>query len=85
MYPVLYLQRTGSMGILFFLCVSRLNAYVLMFAGWSSNSRYAGLGAIRAFAQTISYEVRMSLILLFMVVLHGRFDLMSIQKTGEKF
>jgi len=70
------------MGILFFLCVSGLNAYVLMFAGWSSNSKYAGLGCLRAFAQTISYEISMAFILLFMVVLHGRFNLFLIQKNG---
>nr|YP_007317420.1 NADH dehydrogenase subunit 1 [Atrina pectinata]AGA63955.1 NADH dehydrogenase subunit 1 [Atrina pectinata]UZT27166.1 NADH dehydrogenase subunit 1 [Atrina pectinata] len=85
MYPVSYGISESFMGVLFFLCVSSLNAYVLMFAGWSSNSKYAGLGSIRAFAQTISYEVSMSLILLFMVVLHGSFSLALIQKSGGMF
>lgn len=84
-YPVGYTVREGYMGVLFFLCVSSLNAYVLIFAGWSSNSKYAGLGSIRAFAQTISYEIRISLILLFIVLLHGRFSLLLIQKRGIIF
>lgn len=50
--------------ILLFLCVSRLNVYRTLRAGWSSNSKYALIGALRSVAQTISYEVSISLILL---------------------
>lgn len=50
--------------ILFFLCVSSLNVYSTLIAGWASNSKYALLGALRRAAQTISYEVRMALVLL---------------------
>lgn len=51
-------------GVLIFLCISRLNVYTTLRAGWFSNSKYALLGALRRVAQTISYEVRMALILL---------------------
>lgn len=64
--------------ILFFLCVSRLNVYVTLGAGWSSNSKYALLGAIRAVAQTISYEVRISLILLRVLIIIIRFNITLI-------
>uniref|UniRef100_A0AAU6QGR9 NADH-ubiquinone oxidoreductase chain 1 n=1 Tax=Prionospio fallax TaxID=3050094 RepID=A0AAU6QGR9_9ANNE len=50
--------------ILLFLCISSLNVYSTLSAGWSSNSKYALIGALRGVAQTISYEVSMSLILL---------------------
>lgn len=50
--------------ILLFLCISSLNVYRTLRAGWSSNSKYALIGALRGVAQTISYEVSMSLILL---------------------
>lgn len=53
-----------NLGILYFLCCSRLRVYTVIIAGWSSNSNYALLGGIRAVAQTISYEVSLALILL---------------------
>nr|AGH09473.1 NADH dehydrogenase subunit I [Megascolecidae sp. 2011-02] len=55
--------------VLYFLCVSSMNVYATFMAGWSSNSKYALLGALRGVAQTISYEVSMSLILLSALVL----------------
>nr|YP_009373422.1 NADH dehydrogenase subunit 1 [Neotrigonia margaritacea]AQT38492.1 NADH dehydrogenase subunit 1 [Neotrigonia margaritacea] len=71
------------MGILFFLCVSALNVYTTLMAGWASNSKYALLGAIRAMAQTISYEVTMTLILLFYLILANSLDLYSIRFTNH--
>jgi len=61
--------------VLFFLCCTRLGVYSMMGAGWSSNSKYALLGCLRAVAQTISYEVRLALILLRFLFLVGGFDL----------
>nr|ALO70318.1 NADH deshydrogenase subunit 1 [Atheta sp. 1 EF-2015] len=69
-------------GILFFLCVSSLSVYTIMIAGWSSNSNYSLLGGLRAVAQTISYEVSLSLILLsflFLILSLNLFDLMIFQ------
>lgn len=53
-----------TFGLLLFLAISRINVYTTLVAGWASNSKYALLGALRGAAQTISYEVRMSLIIL---------------------
>nr|AML26331.1 NADH dehydrogenase subunit 1 [Hydrophilidae sp. BMNH 1274336] len=53
-----------NLGVLFFLCISSLGVYTIMIAGWSSNSNYAMLGAMRSVAQTISYEVSLALIFL---------------------
>jgi len=63
------------MRVLFFLCCTRLGVYTTIRAGWASNSKYALLGSLRAVAQTISYEVRLALILLSFVFLIGGFDL----------
>lgn len=63
-----------KLGVLFFLCVSRLNVYSVLLSGWSSNSKYALLGAVRAVAQTISYEVRMALVLIMVIVSAFSFD-----------
>nr|YP_009417602.1 NADH dehydrogenase subunit 1 [Steromphala umbilicaris]AQD17681.1 NADH dehydrogenase subunit 1 [Steromphala umbilicaris]AQD17694.1 NADH dehydrogenase subunit 1 [Steromphala umbilicaris] len=66
-------------GILFFLCVSSLNVYGTLLAGWASNSKYALLGAIRAVAQTISYEVSLALILLFVLFVCSSFSFLDIK------
>lgn len=64
LYPSSSFYFFFSYGILFFIAISSLTVYGTLVAGWSSNSKYALLGALRAVAQTISYEVRMVLILL---------------------
>jgi NADH-quinone oxidoreductase subunit H len=53
-----------NVGVLFFLALSSLGVYSIVLAGWSSNSKYAALGGLRATAQMISYELSMSLALL---------------------
>lgn len=68
---------------MFFLCVSRLNVYGVLLAGWSSNSKYALIGSLRAIAQTISYEVRMVLILLFPLFVVSRFRFLDIKDSQE--
>jgi len=64
-----------NIGILFLICCLRLGVYTLLVAGWSSNSNYALLGGLRAVAQTISYEVSLSLILLCILFLTNRLNL----------
>lgn len=67
-----------NVGLLFFLAMSSLGAYSVVLAGWSSNSKYSLLGALRSAAQMISYEVFMGLSLLGVVLLAGTFDLRAI-------
>nr|CAD7857573.1 ND1 CDS [Olavius algarvensis]CAD7857586.1 ND1 CDS [Olavius algarvensis] len=50
--------------ILYFLCITGVSIYTTFMAGWSSNSSWGMLGALRGVAQTISYEVSMALILI---------------------
>nr|ABJ55878.1 NADH dehydrogenase subunit 1 [Sagaminopteron nigropunctatum] len=64
-YPSSFSTKCVAWGVLLFFCVTALNVYGTLMAGWSSNSKYAFLGALRAAAQTISYEVSLLLILLF--------------------
>nr|QNE85836.1 NADH dehydrogenase subunit 1 [Microphor holosericeus] len=68
-----------NLGLLFFLCCTSLGVYTVMIAGWSSNSNYALLGGLRAVAQTISYEVSLSLILLSFVFLIGSYNMMYFE------
>ena len=64
-----------NLRILFFLRCLRIRVYTLIIAGWSSNSNYAILGGLRAVAQTISYEVSLSLILISLIFLIFRFNI----------
>nr|BDQ44068.1 NADH dehydrogenase subunit 1 [Pheretima lactea] len=73
-YPHSHQSYFLQFSVLYFLCVSSMNVYATFMAGWSSNSKYALLGALRGVAQTISYEVSMSLILLSALVLFMTMD-----------
>ena len=53
------------LSVIFIYIIIRINIYPLLFSGWSSNRKYALLGSLRAVAQTVSYEVRLALILIF--------------------
>nr|YP_010318376.1 NADH dehydrogenase subunit 1 [Amalda mucronata]ULC82869.1 NADH dehydrogenase subunit 1 [Amalda mucronata] len=83
LYPSLYSCSYFKWGILFFLCVSGMNVYGTLLAGWASNSKYALLGSLRAIAQTISYEISMALILLFPLFLVGSFSFIEIKESQE--
>lgn len=83
LYPRLYSLSYFKWGAMYFLCVSRINVYGTMLAGWASNSKYALLGSLRAIAQTISYEIRMVLILLFPLFLAGSFRFNEIVRSQQ--
>lgn len=72
-----------SIGILFFLGMSSLGVYSVVLAGWSSNNKYSLLGALRAAAQMLSYEVFMGLSLMGVVMLAGSFRLSDIVRAQE--
>nr|YP_002317255.1 NADH dehydrogenase subunit 1 [Symphylella sp. YG-2006]ABQ01741.1 NADH dehydrogenase subunit 1 [Symphylella sp. YG-2006] len=61
-------------GILYFFAVLGLGVYSIFGSGWASNSKYALLGGMRSVAQTISYEVVFSLVLLIYLVFLGSYD-----------
>lgn len=60
-----------------------MGVYTVIIAGWASNSNYALLGGLRAVAQTISYEVRLALILLSFVFLVQRYNVLDFRKYQE--
>ncbi|WWP02635.1 MAG: NADH-quinone oxidoreductase subunit NuoH [Candidatus Dasytiphilus stammeri] len=74
----------SNIGILFFLMMASLSIYAILFAGWSSNNKYAILGAMRAVLQTLSYEVFMGLSLMGVVSKAGSFNLIDIV-TNQKY
>ncbi|QJC28770.1 NADH-quinone oxidoreductase subunit NuoH [Enterobacteriaceae endosymbiont of Plateumaris consimilis] len=67
-----------TIGILFFLMMSSISVYSILFAGWSSNNKYALLGSIRGVAQILSYEVFLGLSLMGVICQTGSFNLNDI-------
>nr|AAF66631.1 NADH dehydrogenase subunit 1 [Rhinolophus ferrumequinum] len=72
-----------NLGVLFMLAMSSLAVYSILWSGWASNSKYALIGALRAVAQTISYEVTLAIILLSVLLLSGSFSLSNPIITQE--
>nr|ABZ91519.1 NADH dehydrogenase subunit 1 [Cepphus columba] len=72
-----------NLGLLFLLAMSSLAVYSILWSGWASNSKYALIGALRAVAQTISYEVTLAIILLSLVMLSGNYTLNTLAITQE--
>uniref|UniRef100_A0AAU6QGC0 NADH-ubiquinone oxidoreductase chain 1 n=1 Tax=Prionospio sp. 4 MH-2023 TaxID=3059272 RepID=A0AAU6QGC0_9ANNE len=77
LYPTSTPSLLLPFGILLFLSISSLNVYSTLVAGWSSNSKYSLIGALRSIAQTISYEVSMSLILLTALLAFNSYNFIS--------
>jgi NADH-quinone oxidoreductase subunit H len=73
-----------NLGILYLFAVSSLNVYSILFAGWSSNSKYPYLGALRSAAQMISYELSIGFAALTVALCAGTFHLTTIVLAQEK-
>ena len=72
------------LGILYLFAISSLNVYGILLAGWSSNSKYAYLGALRSAAQMISYEISISFIVLTIILCSGSFNMSEIVQAQTK-
>lgn len=70
-YSFVYLTFFMVFGGLVFLMVSRLRVYRVLMSGWCSNSKYALIGVMRSVAQTISYEIRIALFFLCVLIIIG--------------
>jgi NADH-quinone oxidoreductase subunit H len=73
-----------NIGVLFFFAMAGLAVYAVLFAGWASDNKYALLGALRASAQTLSYEVFMGLALMGVVAQAGSFNLRDIVEAQHQ-
>nr|AAR33133.1 NADH dehydrogenase subunit 1 [Scincus scincus] len=72
-----------NLGLLFMLALSSMAVYSILWSGWASNSKYPLIGALRAVAQTISYEVTLGIILLTIIILTGGFTMQMLLITQE--
>nr|USH90530.1 NADH dehydrogenase subunit 1 [Chelonoidis vicina] len=82
-FPIPFPLADLNLGILFLISISSLMVYSILWSGWASNSKYALMGALRAVAQTISYEVTLGIILLSLVLFSGSFNMQTFMVTQE--
>jgi NADH-ubiquinone oxidoreductase chain 1 len=68
----------GEMGLLLLLGLASLGSYGVIYAGWASNSKYALLGAFRAVAQFVSYEILFSVLFLPLLAASGSANLLTL-------
>ena len=73
-----------NLGVLYLFAVSSLSVYGIITAGWSSNSKYPFLGALRSAAQMISYEVSIGFIIVNVCICAGSFNLSEIVLAQRK-
>jgi NADH-quinone oxidoreductase subunit H len=73
-------------GLLFVMAITSMEVYGVVIAGWASNSKYAFLGALRASAQMVSYEISMGFCLVIVLMISGSMNLSDIvagQSQGQ--
>jgi NADH-quinone oxidoreductase subunit H len=70
-----------NLGILYLFAMSSLGIYGVIMSGWSSNSKYAFLGALRSTAQMVSYEVSIGFIIVIIALCAGSFNLSVIVES----
>ncbi|MBT8316777.1 MAG: NADH-quinone oxidoreductase subunit NuoH [Lutibacter sp.] len=74
-----------NIGVLFLMAISSIGVIGILLGGWSSNNKFALIGAMRSGVQTISYELSVGLSLLTMVLVTGSLQLseiIEVQKNG---
>jgi NADH-quinone oxidoreductase subunit H len=71
-------------GLLFVMAISSMEVYGVIIAGWASNSKYAFLGAMRASAQMVSYEIAMGFALVIVLLVSGSLNFTDIVNAQNK-
>lgn len=71
-------------GLLFVMAITSMEVYGVIIAGWASNSKYAFLGAMRASAQMVSYEIAMGFALVIVLMVSGSLNLIDIVMAQNK-
>ncbi len=71
-------------GLLFVMAIASMEVYGVIIAGWASNSKYAFLGAMRASAQMISYEIPMGFVFVIVLMVSGSLNLTDIVMSQSR-
>lgn len=83
-YPVFSALRE-SYSIIIIYIILRINIYPLIISGWASNRNYAIIGGLRGVAQTISYEISLALVFIFILMFRSTLSLYSSSITSSFF
>nr|QBX87951.1 NADH dehydrogenase subunit 1 [Eryx tataricus] len=81
--PMPFPLTNMNLGLMFIMAMSGMFTYTILWSGWSSNSKYPLMGAMRAVAQIISYEVTLGLIIMSMATMTGGYSLQAFTTTQE--
>src|SRR6516225_3075774 len=71
-------------GLLFLMAITSMEVYGVIIAGWASNSKYAFLGALRASAQMVSYEIAMGFALVVVLMVTGSLNMTDVVQVQER-
>jgi NADH-quinone oxidoreductase subunit H len=71
-------------GLLFLMAITSMEVYGVIIAGWASNSKYAFLGALRASAQMVSYEIAMGFALVIVLMVSGSMNMTEIVMQQDR-
>nr|YP_044785.1 NADH dehydrogenase subunit 1 [Amblyomma triguttatum]BAD24958.1 NADH dehydrogenase subunit 1 [Amblyomma triguttatum] len=86
---MIFFFKNGTMmmnlTLIFFLCISSMSSYSILMGGWASNSKYSLIGAYRGFAQIISYEVSMAMLLIGLSMFCESFSINNFILIQENF
>jgi NADH-quinone oxidoreductase subunit H len=77
--------RDMNVGVLLILAFAALSVLAILMAGWSSNNKYAVLGAIRSVAQNVAYEIPLLITVMSIILMVGSFSLVDIVAAQEKY
>src|SRR5215469_129674 len=80
--PDLVISKANA-GLLYLLALSSMGVYGVILAGWSANSKYAFLGALRSAAQMVAYEIAMGFALVGVLMASGSMNLGTIVRNQE--
>lgn len=82
LFPFKEIIFSIRISLIFVYIMLRINVYPVLFSGWASNRKYALLGRLRSVAQTVSYEVRLALILIFFLTIRMSLNIFVIIKLN---
>ena len=80
--PDLVISKANA-GLLYLLALTSMSVYGVILAGWSANSKYAFLGALRSAAQMVAYEIAMGFALVGVLMAAGSMNLGTIVRNQE--